>query len=181
MSKEYSMKSAASRFAEIFGVLAVTALFAAGIPVHAAEPPAAVGDGAKVTLEYTLSLADNTPVESNVGKEPVIYTHGKKEIIPGLEKALAGMKAGDKKHVTVPADEAYGQYDEAKKVTVTKDQVPSSVKVGTRLRSQNGMEAKVVSIDGNNVVVDTNHPLAGKSLVFDVNVLKVEKQAKVEK
>ena len=175
------MNSAPSRLAALFGATTVTAFLAAGIAVQAAEPPVAVGDGAKVTLEYTLALADNTPVESNVGKEPVIYTHGKKEIIPGLEKALEGMKAGEKKHVTVSADDAYGQYDEAKKVTVTKDQVPSSVKVGTRLRSQNGMEAKVVSIDGNNVVVDTNHPLAGKSLVFDINVLKVEKQAKAAK
>ena len=175
------MNAVAHRRAGLFSALAVTAVLGTGITVQAAESPSTVGDGAKVTLEYTLSLADNTPVESNVGKEPVIYTHGKKEIIPGLEKALEGMKPGDKKHVTVPADEAYGQYDEAKKVTVTKDQVPASVKVGTRLRSQNGMEAKVVSIDGNNVVVDTNHPLAGKALVFDVNVLKVEKEAKAAK
>src|SRR5438874_2104426 len=98
MSKENPMKSTIRRMTWIFGAMAVTVVFAAGIPVQAAEPPASVGDGAKVTLEYTLSLADKTQVESNVGKEPVIYTHGKKEIIPGLEKALEGMKAGDKKH-----------------------------------------------------------------------------------
>jgi FKBP-type peptidyl-prolyl cis-trans isomerase SlyD len=135
-----------------------------------------ISDGAKVTVEYTLALPDKTVVETNVGKEPVSYTQGNHEIIPGLEKALAGLKAGDKKHVTVAAEDAYGPYDEQKKVTVTKEQVPPEVKVGTRLRAQNGMEAKVLSIDGNSVVVDTNHPLAGKSLVFDINVLKVEKQ-----
>lgn len=135
-----------------------------------------IADGSKVTVEYTLALPDKTVVETNVGKEPISYTHGNHEIIPGLEKALAGLKAGDKKHVMVTAEDAYGPYDEQKKVTVTKEQVPSEVKVGTRLRAQNGMEAKVVSIDGNSVVVDTNHPLAGKSLVFDINVLKVEKQ-----
>ena len=177
------MKVVAHRMTRVVGAmaLAAAATIPTGIAVTAAGPPVTVGDGAKVTLEYTLSLPDNTRVESNVGQEPVIYTHGKKEIIPGLEKALEGMKAGDKKHVTVSADEAYGQYDAAKKVTVTKDQVPSGVQVGTRLRAQNGMEAKVVSIEGNNVVVDTNHPLAGKSLVFDVNVLKVEKEAKPAK
>jgi FKBP-type peptidyl-prolyl cis-trans isomerase 2 len=175
------MKSAAHWLAGTLRTMAVMAAFLLSVPVQAAETPVTVGDGAKVTLEYTLSLPDNTRVESTVGQEPVTYTHGKKEIIPGLEKALVGMKAGDKKHVTVSADEAYGQYDAAKKVTVTKDQVPEGVKVGTKLRAQNGMEAKVVSIDGNNVVVDTNHPLAGKSLVFDVNVLKVEKEGKPAK
>ena len=177
------MKVVAHRMTWVVGAmaLAAAATIPTGIAVTAAEPPVTVGEGAKVTLEYTLSLPDNTRLESNVGQEPVTYTHGKKEIIPGLEKALEGMKAGDKKHVTVSADEAYGQYDAAKKVTVTKDQVPSGVKVGTRLRAQNGMEAKVVSIEGDNVVVDTNHPLAGKSLVFDVNVLKVEKEAKPAK
>jgi FKBP-type peptidyl-prolyl cis-trans isomerase 2 len=152
-------------------------LMAAMVPAAAsAEPSAAISDGAKVTVEYTLALPDQTVVETTVGKDPVSYTQGKHEIIPGLEKALAGSKVGDKKHVTVPAEEAYGPYDEQKKVTVTKEQVPPEVKVGTRLRAQNGMEAKVVSIDGNSVVVDTNHPLAGKELVFDINVLKVEAQ-----
>ena len=93
-----------------------------------------------------------------------------------IQGTLRYLKAGDKKHVTVTAEDAYGPYDEQKKVTVTKEQVPPEVKVGSRLRAQNGMEAKVLSIDGNSVVVDTNHPLAGKSLVFDINVLKVEKQ-----
>lgn len=143
---------------------------------EAGSDQSAIADGSKVTVEYTLALPDKTIVETNVGKEPISYTQGNHEIIPGLEKALAGLKAGDKKHVTIMPEDAYGPYDEQKKVTVTKEQVPPEVKVGTRLRAQNGMEAKVVSIDGNSVVVDTNHPLAGKSLVFDINVLKVEKQ-----
>ena len=130
-----------------------------------AEQTLAITDGSKVTLEYTLALPDRTVVESNVGKEPISYTQGNSEVLPGLEKALAGLKAGDKKHVTLSADEAYGSYDEKKKVTVTKEQVPP--------------EAKVVAIDGNAVVVDTNHPLAGKSLVFDINVLKVESPSSV--
>jgi len=172
------MKFAINRLAGTLGTMAVAGALIVSAPVRAAETPVTVGDGAKVTLEYTLSLPDKTPVESTVGQEPVTYTHGKKEIIPGLEKALEGMKAGEKKHVTVSADDAYGQYDAAKKVTVKKNQVPEGVKVGTRLRGQNGMEAKVLAINGDDVVVDTNHPLAGKSLVFDVNVLKVEKNGK---
>ena len=166
----YSQKSITTAFMlAIFTSAAVSA-------EASSEPSQVIADGAKVTVEYTLALPDKTVLETNVGKEPISYTQGNHEIIPGLEKALAGLKAGDKKHVTVTAEDAYGPYDEQKKVTVTKEQVPPEVKVGTRLRAQNGMEAKVLSIDGNSVVVDTNHPLAGKSLVFDINVLKVEKQ-----
>jgi FKBP-type peptidyl-prolyl cis-trans isomerase 2 len=166
----YSQKSIAAAF--MFAMVASGAVYADA----SSDQSSAIADGSKVTVEYTLALPDKTVVETNVGKEPISYTQGNHEIIPGLEKALAGLKAGDKKHVTVTPEDAYGPYDEQKKVTVTKEQVPPEVKVGTRLRAQNGMEAKVVSIDGNSVVVDTNHPLAGKSLVFDINVLKVEKQ-----
>ena len=96
-----------------------------------AEQTLAITHGSKVTLEYTLALPDRTVVESNVGREPISYTQGNSEVLPGLEKALAGLKAGDKKHVTLSADEAYGPYDEKKKVTVTKEQVPPEAKVGT--------------------------------------------------
>ena len=143
----------------------------------AAETQPAVTDGTKVTLEYTLTLPDKTVIESNVGREPVTYIHGNHQIIQGLEKNLTGMKAGDKKLITVSPEDAYGQYDEKKKVTVPKDKIPAEAKVGTRLRSPEGQEAKVVAIEGNSAVVDTNHPLAGKALVFDINILKVEAQA----
>lgn len=166
----------------MIAVMAMLVLISGGMWSQAsAEPPLAVADGTKVTLEYTLALPDKTVVESNIGQEPVSYLHGNREILPGLEKALTGMKAGEKKHVTVAAEEAYGLYDEKKKVTVKKEQLPPNVQIGTRLRSPEGQEAKVVAIEGNSVVVDTNHPLAGKTLVFDINVLKVEKQPNAAK
>lgn len=139
--------------------------------------PLQIADGVRVTMEYTLTLPDKTVVDSTKGQPPFSYTQGKQEIIPGLEKALVGLKAGDKKHVTIPAAEAYGVYDDKKKVEVPKDKVPPAVQVGTRLRSQSGQEAKVVEIKGNAVVVDVNHPLAGKDLTFDVNIVNVETAA----
>ncbi len=151
---------------------------AAGV---SAEPPLPVADGRKVTLEYTLMLSDNKVVDSTVGQEPISYVHGQQEIVPGLEKALTGMKPGETKHISVPAQEAYGPYDPKKKVTVPKDKVPPDVKVGTRLRSRDGQEAKIVEIKGDSVVVDTNHPLAGKALTFDVKILKVEPAQKSAK
>jgi FKBP-type peptidyl-prolyl cis-trans isomerase 2 len=89
------------------------------------------------------------------------------------------MKAGDKKRVTIPAADAYGVYDKAKIISVPKKNVPPETKVGTMLRSASGQPAKVLEIKGDSVVIDTNHPLAGKDLTFDVNVLKVEHPPKV--
>jgi FKBP-type peptidyl-prolyl cis-trans isomerase SlyD len=160
----------------LFGVIAGLIVGGVGLgSPGAADKLLKIADGMKVTMEYTLTLPDKTVVDSTKGGPPFSYTQGKQEIIPGLEKALTGLKAGDKKNVTIPAAEAYGLYDEKKKVTVPKDKVPPDVKVGTRLRSQSGQEAKVVEVKGNSVVVDVNHPLAGKDLTFDVNIVNVEK------
>jgi len=131
-----------------------------------------------VTMEYTLTLPDKTVADSTKGGPPFSYIQGKQEIIPGLEKALAGLKAGDKKNVTIPAAEAYGPYDEKKKVDVPKKNVPPDVKVETKLRAANGMEAKVIELKKDSVVVDVNHPLAGKDLTFDVNIIDVEQPTK---
>ena len=134
----------------LFVVLAVSVMSGAGLGnPAAADKLLKIADGMKVTMEYTLTLPDKSVVDSTKGGPPFSYTQGKQEIIPGLEKALAGLKAGDKKNVTIPAAEAYGLYDEKKKVTVPKDKVPPDVKVGTKLRSQSGQDAKVVEIKGN--------------------------------
>src|SRR6266571_4357815 len=87
------------------------------------------------------------------------------------EKAL---QIADGMRVTIPAADAYGLYDKAKIITVPKKNVPPEAKEGTMLRSASGQPAKVLEIKGDSVVIDTNHPLAGKDLTFDVNILKVE-------
>jgi FKBP-type peptidyl-prolyl cis-trans isomerase 2 len=143
-----------------------------------AEKALQIADGLKVTLEYTLTLADKTVADSTAGQAPFSYVHGGHQIIIGLEKALTGLKAGDKKRVTIPAADAYGLYDKAKIVTVPKKNVPPETKVGAMLRSASGQPAKVLEIKGDSVVIDTNHPLAGQDLTFDVNILKVEQPPK---
>ena len=142
-----------------------------------AEKTLQIADGLKVTLEYILTLPDQTVADSTAGKEPFSYIHGEHAIIPGLEKGLAGLKAGDKKRIVLAAADAYGSYDEKKKVSVPKANVPPETKVGSMLRSEEGLEARVIQVSGDSVVLDMNHPLAGKNLVFDVNILKVEKPA----
>lgn len=157
------------------------ALVLMGSPLWAGTVRAAsdlqVADGLKVTLEYTLTLPDKTVADSNVGQAPFSYTQGAHQIVPGLEKALTGMKAGQSKHVEVPAQEGYGDYDQKARVTVEKSKVPAGIKPGDLLQSPDRRTVKVLEVQEKTVLLDLNHPLAGKNLTFDVKILNVEKQA----
>jgi FKBP-type peptidyl-prolyl cis-trans isomerase 2 len=134
-----------------------------------------VADGLKVTLEYTLSLSDQSVVDSNVGQAPFTFTQGAHEIVPGLEKSLVGMKAGEKKRVEVPAAEGYGPYDKKARTTVELTRLPQNLKVGDVLQGSDGRLVKVLELNEKTAVLDLNHPLAGKNLTFDVTVVNVEK------
>ena len=139
----------------------------------------AVSDGKQVSLEYTLTLEDKSKIDSNVGKEPLVYTQGSHEIIPGLEKQVAGLKVGESKRIEVPPAEGYGAVDPARKQEVEKNRIPEDArKVGAKLTGQGPQGqpifAQVTEVKDTTVVLDMNHPLAGKKLIFDIKVLKVE-------
>jgi len=139
----------------------------------------AVSDGKQVSLEYTLTLEDKSKIDSNVGKEPLVYTQGAHEIIPGLEKQVAGLKVGDSKRIEVSPAEGYGEVDPARKQEVEKTRIPEDArKVGAKLTGQGPQGqpifAQVTEVKDTTVVLDMNHPLAGKKLIFDIKVLKVE-------
>ena len=142
-----------------------------------AAPPVPVADGSVVHLEYTLTDEGGKVLDTNKGKDPLVFTHGRGQIIPGLEKALLGMKQGDTKHVTIPPEDAYGKPDPQAIVEVSKNQVPGDVTVGAQLvgRNQNGRQIRAIvkEVKEQAVVLDFNHPFAGKTLVFDVKVLSV--------
>ena len=158
-------------------VVAAPALGILGpMPSWAAGEPA-VADGMTVSLEYTLTLPDRTQVETNVGQQPLVFTQGSGYLVPGLEKALLGMKTGQTKHVEVPAELAYGVYNAENQIKVPKNKVPPTVKVGDELASppKYPYKIRVLEVTDQHVVLDTNHPLAGKDLIFDVKILKVER------
>lgn len=139
----------------------------------------AAADGKQVSLEYTLTLEDKSKVDSNVGKDPLIVTLGDHQIIPGLEKQLVGMKVGDNKRIEVVPEEGYGPVDPQRKQEVEKTKVPEDArKVGAKLTGQTPdgrpVFAQVTEVKENTLVLDLNHPLAGKKLFFDVKMLKVE-------
>jgi FKBP-type peptidyl-prolyl cis-trans isomerase SlyD len=138
-----------------------------------------VKDGTVVSLQYTLSGEDGKTIESNKGKEPLKYTHGNQQIVPGLEKGLAGMKMGEEKRVKVKPEEGYGPIDPKGFQEFPKDKIPADgLKVGAMLMAKGpqgqSVPVRVHEIKENTVVLDLNHPMAGKTLVFDVKVLDVQ-------
>lgn len=137
-----------------------------------------VSNGKQVTLEYTLKLDDQSVVDSNVGGQPLKVTQGSHQLIPGVEKALEGMAAGEKKKFTVAPTEGYGVIDPKAFQEVDKNVVPAeALKVGMQLEGKTADGRKVFprvsEVKNDTVVLDFNHPLAGKTLHFDVKVLDV--------
>ena len=138
-----------------------------------------VRDGMRVSLEYTLKDENGKLIESNKGQAPLVYVHGAQEMIPGLERELAGMKVGGSKHVTVKPQDAYGLVDYKKFKEVPKSQIPASgMKAGAELAQpddQGRMRVfKVHEIREDTVILDLNHPMAGKTLVFDVKIVDIQ-------
>jgi FKBP-type peptidyl-prolyl cis-trans isomerase SlyD len=138
-----------------------------------------VRDGTVVSLQYSLSGEDGKLIESNKGKDPLKYTHGSKQIVPGLEKELAGMKVGGEKRVKVKPQDGYGAVDSKAFQEVPKEQIPAdALKVGAILAAKgpHGQEipVRIHQIKEKTVVLDLNHPMAGKTLLFDVKILDIQ-------
>ena len=135
--------------------------------------------GKEISVEYTLRLDDQTVIESTVGSDPLTYKHGMQEIIPGLEKALDGMTVGETKQVTVNPAEGYGTVNPQAIVEVKKETIPPDAqKVGAQLQGKDPegrpIFPHVTEVKTDTVVLDFNHPLAGKTLHFDVKVTGVK-------
>ena len=138
-----------------------------------------VGSGKKVTLDYTLTV-DNKQVETSVGKTPMSYVVGVREIIPGLETQLNGMKINEEKVINVAAKDAYGEVDPKayKEFPISSLPKELTAKVGMVLQATAPDGSKfptvITEIKGDKMVLNFNHPLAGKNLTFKVKILKIE-------
>ena len=136
-----------------------------------------VSNGKVISLEYTLKLEDNEVVDSNVGKDPLTYTQGSNQIIPGVEVAVEGMTVGQAKLVVVKPPDGYGDVNPQAIQEIPKEKMPQDIKIGTQLHGKDGsgqdVRPIVREIRDHTVLLDFNHPLAGKTLFFDVKVLGV--------
>jgi len=137
-----------------------------------------VSNGKQVSLEYTMKLDDQSVVDTNVGGKPLKVTQGSHQIIPGVEKQIEGMAPGEKKKFSVAPTEGYGTVDPKAFQEIDKKMVPADAqKVGMQLEGTTTEGQKVFprisAVKNDTVVLDFNHPLAGKTLYFDVKVLDV--------
>lgn len=137
-----------------------------------------VSENKVVKMHYKGTLNDNSMFDSSEGKEPLEFVYGIGMIIPGLEKELAGLKAGDKKTIKVACADAYGEKNDQAVQEVPKDQFPQDIEVkeGMQLMAQGPQGAipvKVAKINDETITVDFNHPLAGEDLTFDVEIVEV--------
>jgi peptidylprolyl isomerase len=136
-------------------------------------------DGDKVSVHYTGSLQDGTIFDTSIGKEPFSFTIGSGETITGFNNAVIGMKVGETKTVTLSPDEAYGAYRQDLIVTFNRDTFPESMAltIGQIVPLQNNLgqtlNAKIIEIGATTVTLDANHELAGKTLIFKIELISI--------
>lgn len=130
-------------------------------------------------MHYTGKLEDGTVFDTSLGGEPLEFTIGEGEIIPGFEEAVIGMQPGESKTVTVPSERAFGPHRDELVVEVGRDQFPPHLhpEVGQeyQMRQPDGhmIPVRVVEVSEEAITLDANHPLAGKDLTFEVQLLEV--------
>ena len=151
-----------------------------------------VTKGNKVTVDYVGRLDAETVFDTSVesiakacGKyssgrnysEWLAFTVGAGQMIAGFDKGVEGMKVGETKTVEIPAKDAYGERDKAKLVSIAKEQIPNAeqYQVGMQVMSAYGQTFKIYQVNEKDIVFDTNHELAGKTLIFDITVKNIQK------
>jgi FKBP-type peptidyl-prolyl cis-trans isomerase SlyD len=134
--------------------------------------------GKQIALEYSFKSEDNQVVDSNVGKPPLTYTHGANQVISGIESAVEGMRVGEAKQVVVSPVDGFGEHNPNAVQEVDKRRLPRDIQVGTQisLKDKDGRDyrSKVTQINHHTVLLDFNHPLAGKTLFFNLKVVAIE-------
>lgn len=136
-------------------------------------------EGDTVRVHYTGKLDDGSVFDSSQGRDPLEFTLGGGQVIPGFEQAILGMQPGESKTVTIESDEAYGPRREELTLQVGRSQLPPEMEpeVGQRLQMQQGEQTVVVMItgvDAESVTLDANHPLAGQDLTFELELVEVD-------
>ena len=141
-----------------------------------------VKEGDTVKVHYTGKLNDGSVFDSSQDREPLEFTLGEGQLIPGFENAVTGMEEGDSTTVDIPIDEAYGERRDDLELEVAKNELPDNVEpeVGMQLQMQQqesgeAVPVQITKVEDEKVTLDANHPLAGKDLTFDIELVEVNK------
>jgi len=140
----------------------------------------AVGPGTKVTLHFALRLQDGEVIDSNFERDPAIFVVGDGNLLPGFEKAMFGLTEGDKKTFTIPPEQGFGQHNPTNLQEFSRSEFSAEIELKKGLVlsfsdvQKTELPGVVSEFDEKVVVVDFNHPLAGRNILFDVAILKIE-------
>ncbi len=137
-----------------------------------------ITESSTVTVNYTGKLEDGTVFDSSLkeGREPLTAVLGNNQLIRGFEQGLIGMSEGETKTIEIEASDAYGDVNEEMFSEVPKENLPEGVQVGEMLQGMTPMgpvNVRIAEIRENSVIVDANHPLAGKKLIFDLEIVSI--------
>jgi peptidylprolyl isomerase len=135
--------------------------------------------GDTVKIHYTGTLDDGTQFDSSAGRDPLEFTLGSGQVIPGFDKAVEGMAVGDEKTVNIQPEDAYGPRNDQMVQEVPKNALPDDLEpeagMGLQARGQDGqvLNLTVISVGDDSITVDGNHPLAGQNLNFDIQLVEI--------
>lgn len=138
-----------------------------------------IGQNSVVSMHYTLKNGDGDVMDSSEGKSPMVYLHGANNLIPGLESELTGKTTGASFNAVIPPEQAYGEFNEELIQVISKSmfQGVDSIEVGMSFIAQGEggaqRQVRVTAVEGEDITIDANHPLAGQTLHFDVEVVDV--------
>ena len=139
-----------------------------------------VSEGTRVYLNFSVSLEDGAEVDSNFGGDPVDFAIGDGSLLPGFERRLFGMNAGERQMFRVPAEDAFGQPNDNNVQQLPRDQFEDDIDLEIGLvftfadAAGGELPGMIIAFDEQEVTVDFNHPLAGRTILFDVQVHRVE-------
>jgi len=137
-------------------------------------------EGDSVKIHYTGTLDDGTQFDSSAGRDPLAFELGSGQVIPGFDKAVDGMAVGDSKTVNIPAEDAYGPHQPAMVQDVPKSALPDDLEpaegMGLQAQGPDGQLVNLVitEVKEESITVDGNHPLAGKALNFDIELVSID-------
>ena len=162
---------AANRRRRTVAVAIHASFLALAIVAAACSKPPAIEQGKQVSMLYEAKTIEGAVVDVNPEQGPLKFVVGTGMIQPKVEAKLIGMRAGEER--TFAVEDAYGPYDEEKTGTLTRNALPDEPKVGDEIQMASGMTSKIKEIYDDHVVLDLNHPLAGKEIVFTVKIVDV--------
>ncbi|MBE1283806.1 MAG: peptidylprolyl isomerase [Rhodobacteraceae bacterium] len=138
-----------------------------------------VKNGDTVRIHYTGTLKDGSVFDSSEGRDPLEFKAGAGQVIPGMDNEMAGMKVGEKKTLNIPCEQAYGPINPAARQAIPREGIPDDIplELGTQLQMQTpdgqALPVTVVEVDEATVTLDANHPLAGKDLIFEIELVSI--------